>query len=47
MPFRRWKRQLETRDQRINALEKQVTGFEMRPIIVIRRRRLDAILTAW
>ena len=42
-----WKTQLETRDSRIHALEKKITGFEMRPIMVIRRRRLDAMLTAW
>ncbi len=39
--------QLETRDSRIHALEKKVRGFELRPIIVIKRRRMDAILTAW
>ena len=42
-----WKNQLETRDSRIHELEKKISGFQLRPIMVIRRRKLDAILTAW
>ena len=44
---RGWKTQLETRDSRIHTLEKKISGYELRPIMVIRRRRLDAMLTAW
>lgn len=42
-----WKNQLETRDSRIHQLEKKIGGYELRPIIVLRKRKLSAILTAW
>jgi hypothetical protein len=31
--------------QQVHTLEKKIDGFEKRPIVVIHRRRMDAILT--
>ncbi|KXZ56639.1 hypothetical protein GPECTOR_1g576 [Gonium pectorale] len=42
-----WKNQLGARDSQIHALERKVDGFERRPIVVIRRRKLSAIIEAW
>ncbi|GFR41222.1 hypothetical protein Agub_g1895 [Astrephomene gubernaculifera] len=42
-----WKNQLGARDAQIHALERKVEGFERRPIVVIRRRKLYALMEAW
>ncbi|PNH12062.1 hypothetical protein TSOC_001000, partial [Tetrabaena socialis] len=42
-----WKNQLGARDAQVHALERKVDGYERRPIVVIRRRKLAAILRAW
>ncbi|GLI68927.1 hypothetical protein VaNZ11_013348 [Volvox africanus] len=42
-----WKNQLTARDSQIHAMERKIEGFEKRPIVVIRRRKLYAIMEAW
>ncbi len=31
----------------VSPLQRKIQGFELRPILVIRRRRLSAILNSW
>ncbi|GLC35838.1 hypothetical protein PLESTB_000499600 [Pleodorina starrii] len=42
-----WKNQLAARDAQIHAMERKIEGFEKRPIVVIRRRKLYALMEAW
>ncbi|KAG2499362.1 hypothetical protein HYH03_002937 [Edaphochlamys debaryana] len=42
-----WKNQLNARDSQIHALNIKIEGFEKRPIVIIRQRRLRACLWGW
>lgn len=42
-----WKNQLSGRDDTIHSLQQKIAGYERRPIMVLRKRKLGMILNAW
>ena len=42
-----WKTQTSARDREIKYLELKIRGYERRPLVVIRRRRLQAMFQQW
>eukprot|EP00798_Chlamydomonas_sp_ICE-L_P008206 gene8206-1468_t len=42
-----WTNQMQMRDRNIHILERKIAGFELRPIVILKKRRTSAILYAW
>ena len=42
-----WKTQTTARDREIKYLEAKIRGYERRPMVLVRRRRLQAMFRQW